>query len=125
MMALLTDIATDTGSAVGHDNPLRQVIINTHSPGVVQNVPDESLLAAMPAQVKRVGTWQRTIRFQALDKTWRTDQADPPAQLVGKGWLLDYLNRPPPLHGGDGEASDEVTRVIDRPDVRQLAFPFA
>ncbi|MEM6782150.1 MAG: AAA family ATPase [Bacteroidota bacterium] len=125
MMALLTDIATDTGSAVGQDNPLRQVIINTHSPGVVQNVPDESLLAAMPAQVKRGGTWQRTIRFQALDKTWRTDQADPPAEFVGKGWLLDYLNRPPPLHAGDGEANDRVTRVIDRPDVRQLAFPFA
>ncbi|MEL6772105.1 MAG: AAA family ATPase [Bacteroidota bacterium] len=120
MMALLRDIAADTERPVGHDNPLRQVVINTHSPGVVQNVPDGSLLAAMPTQVKRGGIWQQTLRFQAMEETWRTNLADPPAESLAKGWLLDYLNRPPPLHSGDGEASSEVTRVIDRPDVRQL-----
>jgi hypothetical protein len=35
---------TDTEEPVGPDNPLRQVIVNTHSPAVVMQVPDDSLL---------------------------------------------------------------------------------
>ena len=39
-----SDIAADTHEPAGEDNPLRQVIINTHSPAVVLlRVPDESL----------------------------------------------------------------------------------
>jgi predicted ATPase len=39
LLRLLQDIATDTSMAVDEDNPLRQVIINTHSPTVVLQVP--------------------------------------------------------------------------------------
>ena len=46
MLRLLEDIPADTGEQAGADNPLRQVIINTHSPSVVGQVPDESLLMA-------------------------------------------------------------------------------
>ena len=44
MLKLLQDIATDTEEPIGPDNPLRQVIVNTHSPAVVLQVPEDSLL---------------------------------------------------------------------------------
>ena len=46
MLRLLQDIATDTDSPVDEENPLRQVIINTHSPSVVLQTPEDSLLVA-------------------------------------------------------------------------------
>ena len=46
MLQLLQDIAVDTEIAVDGDNPLRQVLINTHSPTLVQQVPDDALLVA-------------------------------------------------------------------------------
>jgi len=46
MLQLLEDIAVDTSSELSPDNPLRQVIINTHSPAVVAQVPEDSLLVA-------------------------------------------------------------------------------
>ena len=45
MLRLLEDIAIDTSNEIGVDNPLRQVIINTHSPAVVAQVPDDNCLS--------------------------------------------------------------------------------
>jgi len=39
-------MSTDVNRAASPDNPLRQVIVNTHSPAVVANVPERSLLMA-------------------------------------------------------------------------------
>ena len=44
ILQLLRDIAVDTQEPVGEDNPLRQVIVNTHSPVVFQQVLDESVV---------------------------------------------------------------------------------
>ena len=44
ILKLLMDIAVDTQLPVGDDNPLRQVIVNTHSPVVFQQVPDDSVV---------------------------------------------------------------------------------
>ncbi|MDY7014883.1 MAG: AAA family ATPase, partial [Cyanobacteriota bacterium] len=46
ILELLQDITTDVEKSVNVDNPLRQVIVNTHSPAVVQQVPEDSLLVA-------------------------------------------------------------------------------
>ncbi len=46
ILRILQDIATDINFPVEEDNPLRQVITNTHSPSVVQQVPEDSLLMA-------------------------------------------------------------------------------
>lgn len=125
MIALLRAIAVDTGYEVGPDNPLRQVIINTHSPGVVQEVPDDSLVAAIPAEAVVEGRRVRTLRFKALTRTWRTALASPAAEAISKGWLLDYLGDvSPDLATGDGALSAPERRVIDRPEVRQLLLPF-
>lgn len=42
MLDLLQDITTDVTEPTGPDNPLRQIIINTHSPSVVSEVPEDS-----------------------------------------------------------------------------------
>jgi predicted ATPase len=47
MLELLRDIAVDPNYPVGGGNPLRQVIVNTHSPGVVNEVLEGSLLGAV------------------------------------------------------------------------------
>ena len=51
MVRLLEEMATDTDYKVDEDNPLRQVIINSHSPIVVRSVSDESLFLALESEV--------------------------------------------------------------------------
>ena len=51
MLRLLKDLCVDTEDPIGPDNPLRQVIINTHSPTVVGAVEDEDLLVAEARQM--------------------------------------------------------------------------
>ena len=46
MLALLRDMATDTSTPVDPDNPLRQVIVSTHSPVVVAHSRSDELVFA-------------------------------------------------------------------------------
>lgn len=115
MLKLLQDIAVDVEESIDRDNPLRQVIINTHSPAVVQQVPDDSLLVA---ESKETGVY-----FSCLEDTWRAKQEG--ASVVAKGKLLAYLN---PVESLPEEESKSVEqhlsprrksrRVIDRPDLQ-------
>jgi predicted ATPase len=123
MLRLLQDIATDVFEPLGSDNPLRQVIINTHSPSVVAQVPADSLLVAESKEMLRLG--QRFIRvtFSPLPKTWRerTSEAVTP---IPKGKLMAYLN-PISNGNGDGEiALPHLRRVMDREDL-QLLLPYS
>jgi hypothetical protein len=131
MLRLLEDIAVDASLPVGPDNPLRQVIINTHSPAVVQQVDPGSLLAAVVRSRARSGRWFNFVSFQHLRGTWRDAGInDPDALAVGQ--LLDYL-RPvdpddtPSAANGEADTGPDGPpkrpsrrRVIDRPDVRSL-----
>ncbi|MDO8271095.1 MAG: AAA family ATPase [Gammaproteobacteria bacterium] len=93
MLELLQDIAVDTDSPIGDENPLRQVIINTHSPGVVAHVPADSLLVAdlQEGRSRFDKTRFRYTRFSCLPNTWRA-KGSPPAQIMALGRLLSYLN---------------------------------
>ena len=64
MLDLLRDIATDVDEPVGLDNPLRQVIVNTHSPAVVSQVDDASLLVAELKENIRGGQRFKSVCFQ-------------------------------------------------------------
>jgi predicted ATPase len=44
MLELLHDIAVDPDYEVNHDNPMRQVVVNTHSPLVVVNTREDDLV---------------------------------------------------------------------------------
>jgi predicted ATPase len=133
MLRLLQDIATDVNAPVGTDNPLRQVIINTHSPVVVGQVPEDSLLVAELKETIRYGQRFKRVCFSFLPGTWR---AKAEGSVVSRGELLAYLN--PGGHGeagqsGNGQAETGerhrrkrfgVRRVMDRPDL-QMLLPLA
>lgn len=86
MMDLLSDMASDPLSPVDEDNPLRQIIINTHSPLVVQTLNKEFLLVSLPIRNNGAST---TI-FAPISDTWRT-RTSPDCKVVPLGVLLSYL----------------------------------
>lgn len=131
MLKLLQDIATDPNLPIGSDNPLRQVVINTHSPAVVQLIPEDCLLIAERINLS-AGPDQKAgnqVRFGAIAGTWRTQVIAPdkpaPAVLIGK--LLAYLgvdaerDRPATLPATAGKRAS-AKRLIDRPDIQQLSL---
>ncbi len=126
MIRLLKDIASDTSEPIDADNPLRQVIVNTHSPSVVQQVPEDTLLVAEPREMLESGQRLSGVRFSCLPDTWRTKS--PEANTCRMGDLLSYLNptvrQDTARDGGSTDASPssakrlgQPRRVIDRPDV--------
>lgn len=119
MLRLLQDIPTDVDEKLGPDNPLRQVIINTHSPAVVAQVPDDSLLLADLNQVSLQGRRFQGVVFRPLPGTWRAQEEG--VRTAARGVLLSYLN--PFLRGA---LPDRGMRVVDREDVQGLLpFPAA
>ena len=126
MLKLLKDIAVDTEYPVGDDNPLRQVIVNTHSPIVVSQVEEQDLLAAVAQEGVRDGRRFRNVVFQALSGTWR-QKLEPAPQQVALGTLQAYLS---PVLADDADPGAGVDtpptgrrRVRDRPDVQYLFDP--
>ena len=108
----------DTRRAVDASNPLRQVIINTHSPAVVQQVPEGSLLLAeLRRWMDRSGAPGEQLALAALGGTWR-DSPEPGVRTITKGALLAYLLPEKPRDGTE-QVSDQ-RRVIDRLDMGQL-----
>ena len=113
MIALLKEIAVDAQEPCGDDNPLRQIIINTHSPTVVAEVPDDSLVIA----VDRTAYYQDRLvhkpSFLGLPNTWRERVS---GEAVARGLLIPYLN-PIRLKQQDQRNPD---RVVDREDLQML-----
>lgn len=126
MLQLLQDIATDVEEPIDLDNPLRQVIVNTHSPSVVQQVDPDSLLVAELKEGIRSGQKFKKVNYSGLSDTWR-HEAETNAVSLGK--LLAYLSPVLPEAPQDelnhnGQQVVTPYRVIDRPDMRQLVLPF-
>ena len=134
ILRLLQDTVTDVNEPVGSDNPLRQVIINTHSPSVVAQVPDDSLLVAELKESVHAGQRFKRVSFSPLPDTWRT-KAPERVTPVPKGKLMAYLNPVMPNgseHDLDAELESneesrrprqKVRRVVDRPDL-QILLPY-
>jgi predicted ATPase len=112
---LLQSIAVDLETEVSEDNPLRQVIINTHSPLVVQAVPEESLLFAQLQEMQRDGQRFKGMTFSALKDTWRAQLT---RRTITKGALVNYLGTLPQSSKGGGQS--RTKRVADHEDVQQL-----
>ena len=121
ILQLLQDIATDPGEPADESNPLRQVIVNTHSPSVVMAVPDESILLAKPAKALRDGSEFTRVEFACLPGNWRTKAADLPV-VMSKGEMLAYLNPAAVIHQlAKSEARSR--RVIDHPELGLFVTP--
>ncbi len=116
MLHLLQDIATDADEPVDVTNPLRQVIVNTHSPAVVSEVPDDSLLVAEIREDMREGKRFRKVSFSCLSDTWRAKAPEKPS-IVSKGRLMVYLN---PASPPKPDKERRSRRVADRDDLQML-----
>lgn len=119
MLSLLQDIATDPDEPVDETNPLRQVIVNTHSPAVVSEVPDDSLLVAELKEDIQDDRRFKKVSFSCLSGTWRT-KAQEKTPIVSKGKLLVYLNPASPYRS---KKKQHTKRVVDRDDL-QMLLPF-
>ena len=132
IIRILHDIATDPNESVGPDNPLRQVIVNTHSPLVVQQGPEEALLVAETKEIFYENNRSNSVYFSCLPDTWRIKKSPNPDKesICPKGKLLEYLYPNPVAEYSDEVSSVPISghlkryrRVIDRPDVQPYLFP--
>ncbi|HET9284741.1 MAG TPA: AAA family ATPase [Candidatus Angelobacter sp.] len=123
ILSLLRDISTDVTEPIGPDNPLRQVIVNTHSPAVVAQVPEDSLLLAETVKVQRENKSFDKVTFGCLNGTWRTEI--PGMHVVPKGKLISYLSSVALKQHDDwiGFTSEHSTRrVIDNEELQLALF---
>ena len=121
ILKLLSDIAMDTTEAVGPDNPLRQAIVNTHSPAVFQEVPEDSVVFIKTRE--NMGEQESPFmeaHAYCLADTWR-DKGDGGPDHIPRGDLLAYLN--PVLRNDPPQPRNR--RVIDRDDMQELLPPSA
>ncbi len=97
MVQLLRDLAVDPHEPPGADNPLRQVIVNTHSPLFVQLQDPSDLLYAEQTRVKLPsGRATTTLRCRPLLEgaerpNWRLTGG---GIGVGKATIIAYLTQP-------------------------------
>lgn len=93
MVELLRDLAVDPQESPGRLNPLRQVVVATHSPIYVQLQDRNDLLAASEVQVAGpAGRPTPTLRCRPLTDSWRAKEG---ADSVNETSILAYLTAPP------------------------------
>lgn len=91
ILDLLQSIPVDPFEESSEDNPLRQVIINTHSPKVVREIPEQSLVyIELKEFIKDNNTRFKGAVLSALPDTWRILKGN--LKSTSKGKLLSYLN---------------------------------
>ena len=122
LLDLLQAIAMDTRYPVEEGNPLRQVIISTHSPSIVMRVPEDSLVVAEFRDTVTRTAGASTARTSAgCANTWRDPV--PSRKSLPVGAFRTYLNpegyrplpRPDPERDPDAE-----TRIMDRADIHRM-----
>jgi hypothetical protein len=93
MLSLVRALSNDDdegGEDAGDVGGLRQVLINTHSPLVVEQLPDDTLLVAETLRLHG----REFVNFKPVPKTWRAAAGDmKPGDLVSRGELAAHLGR--------------------------------
>lgn len=94
MLNLLKDLAVDSANLVDEDNPLRQILVATHSPVLVRLENPDDLIFADVVKVRGPnGKPASTIRCKSLFESWRCRLAG--SDGVDKGSIVSYLTLPP------------------------------
>ncbi|PZG16417.1 chromosome segregation protein SMC [Micromonospora craterilacus] len=93
MVQLVRDLAIDPSDTPGDDNPFRQVIVNTHSPGVVQLCdPADLLLADVRLKAAPGGGAARALSLLPYRQSWRARRGGPTFSMAD---IVAYLSEPP------------------------------
>lgn len=96
-------------------------LINTHSPVVVQQVPEDSLVVAELKETVQAGKRFKRVSFGCLPGTWRShrpSESGHPVPILAKGQLLAYLNPVP--HQLAADTPPQKKRVVDREDLTPM-----
>ena len=115
VIELLGELAVDVAEPVDADNPLRQVIVNTHSPSVVACVHDDALLVAHVGRGSEPEAPRLSVRH--LPGTWR-DKKNADEPTVTRGDLLAYLNPLQTISDDQDRPHVGATRVLHRRDLQ-------
>lgn len=95
ILTLLQRMAVDPNEPVGNDNPLKQVVINTHSPSVISALDTADIV--MVSSVRHAGI--NLASFDCIEETWRAKvEPEPPGQppnTVAPGDMLAYISAAP------------------------------
>jgi predicted ATPase len=94
MVQLVRDLAVDASQPPGDSNPFRQVIVNTHSPGVVQLCDSADLLLAS-IRLRRTpdGRTARALSLMPFRQSWRAAGSTQPT--FSEADVVAYLAAPP------------------------------
>ncbi len=119
MIDLLSDMATDAEYTVDEDNPLRQVIINTHSPIVASSVPDDCLYLAKASEMysAEFGRKISHTSFFALQDTWKPKYKKTP--VIAKGEILAYIDRTVNVSNSDDSVAEPLVQYAPSKPVRR------
>jgi predicted ATPase len=90
MVTLLKDIALDPMNALGPENPLRQVVVNTHSPPIVRAIEAEDVIYLEPVDLLLDGQHGRVAVARAAPGTWRS-RLPGGVRPIPRGRLRPYL----------------------------------
>lgn len=93
MINLLRQLVVNVDEPIGDENKMRQLIIATHSPNLVQLQNRDDLLFAMEAMIK--GDSDKpidTLRCRPLSDTWRCSEQE---SGIGISTILAYLSLAP------------------------------
>lgn len=92
MLELLVKLAVDPLESPSQNNPMRQLIIATHSPLLVQLTPPADIIFTDVVKIKNpFGRTASTIRCFHLKNTWRAKKDN---SQIGLGSILSYLAKP-------------------------------
>lgn len=92
MLALLKELAVDTSQSTGEENPMRQILIATHSPVLVKlETPDDLIYADVVKVRGPDGKPASTIRCKSLRESWRCKSG---GECIDKGSIVAYLTLP-------------------------------
>ena len=96
MVHLIRSLAVDPNEAPDFDNPLRQVMVNTHSPYYIRydafGKGKDNVLAAIATTTKREGQLATTVRLRPMTGSWRAKRDG--GNSVSVDALADYLRTP-------------------------------
>jgi predicted ATPase len=116
MRRLLTDLAVDVHHPIGPDNPLRQVILNTHSPELVALMAEDALVMASRARGNRASA----LLLRAPRRSWRGRLA--PEKVMSRGELASFVDsmRSSLARAAEDDGEDAPVRIGNTEDLRQM-----
>ncbi len=122
MLRLLQDIAVDTDMAIGEGNPLRQVIINTHSPLVVGAMDKDAIIFAESVEIysDTIKNRGKQTQFTYLPDTWRKGEYTSLKEIIGYLGAAGYVDNQVDLNDSSKSTKTKVSKVREWVHTKQM-----